>query len=163
MELTSSLPCQTERGRLWAALFNTEVWKESVPDAEKYELIGDNLYEMLINADLGPIKGAQTIKIQFSELQPPASCNFELQHSLVKTAKGNFELKNMSDVPLEAEDGQMLVVPAGTQTILNYTLNADTGNPLFNVVLDGFKDKIKQGFEELLTQLDTKASQSDAV
>jgi len=163
MELTSSLPCQTEKARLWAALFNTEVWKESVPDAEKYELIGDNLYEMVIDADLGPIKGKQAIKIQFSELQPPESCNFELQHSLVKTAKGNFVLKDLADIPLVADDGQMLHVPDGTQTMLSYTLTADTGNPLFNVVLEGFKDKIKEGFEELLAQLDTKARVADAV
>src|SRR5689334_14914248 len=104
MELSGNVACQSNREQLWAGLFNTEVWKASIPDAERYESVGDNLYEMDVKADIGPIKGKQTLKIQFSELQPPNSCNFELTHQLVKSAKGFFELKDPSEVKDENEE-----------------------------------------------------------
>jgi len=40
---------------------------------------------------------------------------------------------------------------------LVYKINADMGNPIFNAVLDGFKGKIKEGFEELLGRVEQKA------
>src|SRR5690349_1475933 len=97
MELTGSVPSQASRQQVWDALMNAEYWKEAIPDTEKYELVGENLYEMVVKVDIGPIKGNQTVNVQFSDLEPPNSCNFELQNSLVKTAKGTFTLKDPSE------------------------------------------------------------------
>lgn len=155
MELTGNVPSQAEKAQLWEALFNTEVWKESIP-ADKYELVGDNLYEMSVEADIGPIKGTQTVKIQFSDLQPPESCNFDVQHQLVKSAQGTLELLDPASVTTE-EGAEAPEIPEGTKTVLVYKIKADMGNPIFNAVLDGFKGKIKEGFEELLGRVEQKA------
>ncbi|HEX2912404.1 MAG TPA: SRPBCC domain-containing protein [Chloroflexia bacterium] len=154
MELTGSVASQAEKERLWDAIFNASYWKEAIPDAEKYEKIGDNLYEMAVKVDIGPIKGNQTVKVQFSELQPPDSCDFEVQNQLVKTAKGSFTLKDAAEaVAVDADDP----LPEGTKTVLDYRLEADAGNPFFNAMLEGFKGKIKDGFEELLGRVEEKA------
>lgn len=160
MELSGNVPCQSSKEQLWAGLFNPEVWKETIPEAERYEEVGDNQYEMDVMADIGPIKGKQTLKIQFSELQPPTSCNFELSHQLVKSAKGTFELKDPSEVTVTGENEEAITFPDGTQTVLSYNINADAGNPIFNAVLEGFKAKIKEGFDELLGRMDENSRQS---
>ncbi|NWJ96132.1 MAG: hypothetical protein HXX20_10140 [Chloroflexi bacterium] len=153
MELNDNIPCRSEKEQLWASLFNAAIWKASIPDAEKYELIGENLYEMDVITDIGPIKGLQTVQIQFSDLQPPQTCSFEVLHGLVKTAKGSFELKDSGLLELE-EMELFLGLPEGTRTLLFYTLEADTGNPLFNAMLETFKGKIKDGFGEILTRVE---------
>jgi len=154
MELTGSVPSQSGRQQVWDALMSADNWKEAVPDAEKFELVGDNLYEMVVKVDIGPIKGNQTVNIQFSDLQLPNSCNFELQNSLVKTTKGSFTLKDPAD--FSSEDGETPPL-AGTVTLLAYRLEVDAGNPFFNAVIDGYKGRIKEGLEELLGRLVAKA------
>lgn len=154
MELTGSVPSQASRQQVWDALMNADYWKEAIPDTEKYELVGENLYEMVVKVDIGPIKGNQTVNVQFSDLEPPNSCNFELQNSLVKTAKGTFTLKDPSE--FSSEDGET-PPPADTVTLLSYRLELDAGNPFFNAVIEGFKGKIKEGLEELLGRLEAKA------
>lgn len=155
MELTGIVPSQAEKTQLWEALFNIEVWKESV-QADKYELIGDNLYEMSVQADIGPIKGMQTVKIQFTDLQPPDSCNFNVEHQLVKSANGTLKLQDPDAVAAD-DDFKEFFIPESTKTVMVYKINADMGNPIFNAVLDGFKGKIKEGFEELLQRVEQKA------
>ena len=154
MELTGSVPSQADRQQVWDALMNAEYWKEAIPDTEKYELVGENLYEMIVKVDIGPIKGNQTVNVQFSDLVPPNSCNFELQNSLVKTAKGTFTLKDPAE--FSSEDGET-PPPEDTLTLLAYRLEVDAGNPFFNAVIEGFKGKIKEGLEELLGRLEAKA------
>ncbi len=154
MELSGNLPSQSDKQTLWDTLMSTEAWKESIPDAEKYEQIGENLYEMAVKADIGPIKGTQTIKIQFNELVPPDSLQFDLQHSLVKTAKGTFLLEDPKN---PNPDGDAWVVGDEVKTMLVYKLEADAGNPIFNAILESMKGKIKEGFEELLGQVVAKA------
>jgi carbon monoxide dehydrogenase subunit G len=153
MELTGNVPSQNTKEQLWAAIFNTEAWKQGI-EAERYEQVGEGLYEMEVNADIGPIKGKQTAKIQFTDMHEPDSCDFKIEHSLVKSASGNFELKDPTEV---TPDGENAVWPTETRTVLVYKLNADMGNPIFNAVLDGFKGKIKEGFEELLGRVEANA------
>jgi carbon monoxide dehydrogenase subunit G len=154
MELTGSVPSQAGRQQVWDALMNADYWKEAIPDAEKFELVGDNLYEMVVKVDIGPIKGHQTVNIQFSDLEPPNSCNFELQNSMIKSAKGLLTLKDPA--AFSSEDGET-PPPEGTVTLLAYRLEVDAGNPLFNAVLESFKGKIKEGLEEMLGRLEAKA------
>ncbi len=159
MELTGSLTSQVAHQKLWDSIMSTSFWKEAVPDVERYELIGQNLYEMLVKMDIGPIKGNQNIKIQFSDLLPPRACKFDVQNSLIKTARGSFSLVEPSDLP---DSGVVIPnpIPENTQTVLGYNLEIDAGNPFFNAMLEGFKDKIQQGFEELLGRLETHARNS---
>ncbi len=154
MEVTGSVYSQASRQAIWDALMSPQIWKEAIPEAEKYELVGENLYETEVKVDIGPIKGNQTVQIQFSELQPPDKCNFELINSLVKSAKGSVELK--SPTGFVPEEGATPPTET-TVTVLQYMIDLDAGNPFFNAMLEGFKGKIKEGFEELLGHIVAKA------
>ena len=155
MELTGSLASQAERQQLWDALINVQNWKDAIPDAQKLEQVSDDLYEMEVKVDIGPIKGNQTLKIRFLDQQPPNKLDFELQNSMVKEVKGNFELKNPDETVEGIEVPSPL--PDGTRTVLYYRLNVDAGNPFFNAMLEGYKGRVKDGFDELLGRLEQKA------
>jgi hypothetical protein len=154
MEVNGSVHSQAARQKLWDALMNTDVWKEAIPEAEKYELVGEDVYEMVVRVDIGPVKGSQTIKVQFLELQPPDSCDFELQHMLVKTVKGNFTIIEPHE--LVVEEGEE-PPPEGTTTVLTYRIEADSGNSMLNAMIETLKDRIKGGFEEVLVRIETQA------
>ncbi len=154
MELSGTLPTQSGREKLWSVIFNPESWKEALPDTERCEQTGENEFELEVPVELGFIKGHQTIKIIFSEVVEGISSNFSLENKLVKKATGTFEIKNPDEVtPPEDSEG----FPAGTQAILEYTMDMDMGNPLFNAALEGFKGKIKEGLEEILQRLEDEA------
>ncbi len=160
MELTGSVPSEADKEVFWAALLNAQYWKEAIPDAEKFEMVGENLYELVVNVDIGPIKGNQTVMLQFSDLQPPDSGNFELQNQLIKSAKGTLELKDPSEVVVE--DGAA-PLPASTVSVLEYKMELDAGNPFFNAMLEGFKGKIKEGFEELVGRLEARTRNQEVI
>lgn len=157
MELSGTLPTQSNRENLWSAIFNPEAWKEALPGTERCEQTGENEFELEVPVELGFIKGHQIIKILFSEVVEHTSSNFSLENKMVKKAAGTFEIKNPDEVtPPEDSEGY----PAGTQSILVYTLDMDMGNPLFNAAIEGFKGKIKEGLEEILQRLEDKAAQA---
>jgi len=153
MELTGHLGLQSTREALWAAIFDTETWKRAIPDAESYEKIDDNTYEMVVKIDLAIFKGPQTLKLIFEEMVEPESSNFTIENGMIKKAAGGFEIKT-PDVapPPDNEEGY----PEGTLSVLGYRLELDAGNPIFNAALEAFKGKIKEGLEEILLRLDDK-------
>ncbi len=155
MELTGSIPSPNDKEQVWAALFNVEAWKASIEQMEKYEEVGENLYDMVVNVEIGPIKGTQEMQLEFSELEPPNSCNFEVKNKLIKSAKGRFQLTDAV-----AAEGETL--PEGTKTLLKYTLDVDAGNPIFNAILKSAEDKLKEGVEWILGEVETKAQELDA-
>jgi hypothetical protein len=153
MELTGYLGLQSTREALWEAIFETETWKRVVPDAESYEKIEDNTYEMVVKINLAVFKGTQTLKMIFEESIELISSNFTIENSMIKKATGAFEIKHPDEAPIaDNEEGY----PEGTLSVLGYRLELDAGNPIFNAALEGFKGKIKEGLEEILLRLDDK-------
>ncbi len=169
MKLDSRVYCRSEREALWAAIFNPEAWKASLPDATEYEEVEPNEFEMTVKVDLGPLKGNQTLKIIFSELERPHSCNLKVESKLLKSMAGSYQLELPSeavaeDTESQAEDAQSSeevkepeVIPEETRTIFRYQLNLDMGNPMFNAIIESFKGKVESGFAEILGRLDNYA------
>jgi len=169
MKLDSRVYCRSEREALWAAIFNPEAWKASLPDAQEYEEVEPNEYEMTVKVDLGPLKGNQTVKIIFSELEPPHSCNLKVESKLLKSMTGSYHLalpgeavaEDNENPAAEAESSDEAkepeVIPAETRTIFRYHLNLDMGNPMFNAIIESFKGKVESGFAEILGRLDDYA------
>ena len=155
MEVTGHLPTKAEKQALYETLLNFENWKASVPEVIEYEKLSENLYEMTVKVELGPLKGDQKVKVEFTTLEPPDSANFEIQNPMIKSARGNFILQDLIELEGQLPGGDD--IPAGTKTVIIHRLELDAGNPFFNTVLEGFKGQIKSGFEELLGQLSSKA------
>ena len=169
MKLNSRVYCRSEREALWTAIFNPEAWKASLPDATEYEEVEPNEYEMIVKVDFGPLKGNQTIKISFSELEPPHSCNLKVANKLLKSMTGSYQLElpgeavaedtesNTEDDKSSDEAKEPEVIPEETRTIFRYHLNMDMGNPMFNAIIESFKGKVESGFAEILGRLDNYA------
>ena len=155
MDVNGSLASQHAREKLWDTLTNVDNWKKALPQPERLDKIGDNSYELEVKVDFGLIKGNQTIKIDFTDLQRPNSFGLVLHHSMVKETKGTFELKDPGETVEGVEAPNPL--PDGTQTVVFYKLHIDAGNPFVNNILDSFKDRVKSGFDELLSRLDKQA------
>ncbi len=154
MELTGYLGMKSKPELLWREVFSTEAWKRAIPDAESYEKIEDNTYEMVVKIDMPIFKGAQTVTIVFNDQMPPRSTNFTIETGMIKSANGSFEIAHHSDFqvvdePVDFQDG--------TVSVMSYKLQVDAGNPLVNAALEGFKPKIKNGLEEILLRLDPPA------
>ena len=168
MKLNSRVYCRSEREALWAAIFNPEAWKASLPDAQEYEEIEPNEYEMTVKVDFGPLKGNQTLKIIFSELDQPNSCNLKVESKLLKSMTGSYQLVLPDEIKTEDTESQADdksseevkepdVIPEETRTIFRYQLNMDMGNPMFNAIIESFKGKVESGFAEILGRLDNYA------
>lgn len=157
MEVTGNLASKAEKEKLWNALVNLDYWRDSIPDTVNFEKLADNEYQMTLKVDVGPIKGEQTIKIRLFDLHSPDSSSFEIENQLIKTAKGTFTLKDPAKAIEDDPANTPAAMPEGTKTFLLYNLDLDAGNSFFNAMLEGFKGKLKEGFEELLRGLEAKA------
>lgn len=157
MEVTGNLAMKAEKEKLWNTLVDLEQWRGSMPEIIAFEKTADHEYQMTVKLDLGIIKGDQTLKIKLSDLESPTSCTFNVENELIKTAKGNFLLKDPAQAIQEDPANTPAEVPEGTKTFLIYKLDLDAGNPFYNTIMEGFKGKLKEGFEELLKSLDARA------
>lgn len=157
MNLDSRVNCRSNRETLWAAIFNPEAWKASIPDAHDYEQVGDNEYEMTVKVDFGPLKGNQTVKIIFSDLDEPNSCSLAIENKMIKSMTGSYRLVEPGTETGE-DAAEIEAVPEGTQTIFLYQIATDLGNPMFNAIVDSFKARVESGFNEIIGRLDNYAS-----
>jgi carbon monoxide dehydrogenase subunit G len=151
MEINGYIPMRIDREEAWKSLFSAEAWKNAI-QAEKFEQVGDALYDVAVMVDFAILKGLHDAQLMFNDIIHNYSSNFNVENKLVKTVEGTFELKHPDEV--EPEEGTESH-PEGTRTILNYRLNMDAGNPLFNAAFEGFKHKIQEAFEEILARLET--------
>lgn len=155
MDISGNVATKAEKEKLYNTLLDFDNWKKAVPELVKYEKLGENSYKMTVKVNVGPIKGDQEIKIDFTSLERPDSANFAIQNSMIKSAKGNFVLQALSELDGKLPDGGD--IPEGVLSVILYSLQLDSGNPFFNSILEGFKGQVKSGFEELLGQFGSLA------
>ena len=118
MELTSQQTLPVTQAQAWEALNDIGLLKECIPGCDGITATGDNQYEVLITAAIGPVKAKFKGKLQLENLQPPDSytLRFEGQGGAAGHGKGT------ADVRLEA---------AGPRsTVLHYTAKATVGGKI---------------------------------
>src|SRR4051794_33010460 len=98
MDINGNVATKAEKEKLYDTLLDFDNWKKAIPDLVKYEKVGDNSYEMTVKLNMGPVKGEQKLKIDFTSLERPDSANFAVQNSMIKSAKGNFVLQDVSQL-----------------------------------------------------------------
>lgn len=155
MDISGNVATKAEKEKLYDTLLDFDSWKEVVPDLVSYEKVGDNSYDMTVKVNIGPIKGDQKLRLEFTSLERPDSANFAVQNSMIKSAKGNFVLQDLAELNNSLPGGGE--IPEGIKSVILYSMQLDSGNPFFNTVLEGFKGQVKSGFEELLQQFGIKA------
>ena len=118
MELTSQQSLPVAQAQAWEALNDISLLKECIPGCEGITATGDNQYEVLITAAIGPVKAKFKGKLQLENLQPPTSytLRFEGQGGAAGHGKGTAEVRLESTGPHE--------------TVLHYTAKATVGGKI---------------------------------
>jgi carbon monoxide dehydrogenase subunit G len=136
MELKGEQVLPLPRERVWAALNDPDILKASVPGCEAFERVGDNEFQIVMAASVGPVKARFKGKMTLSDLQPPQSYSLAFEGSGGAAGFG----KGGAQVELE-EDG------AGTKLV--YTSHAQVGGRLAQVgarLIDGVARKMAADF-----------------
>jgi uncharacterized protein len=120
MDMTGEVQIPAPRAKVWAALNDPEILKQSIPGCEEIEKISDTEMTAKVTAKVGPVKARFNGKVLLSDLKPPTSYKIsgEGNGGGVGFAKGG------ATVTL-ADDG------AGTK--LTYIVQANVGGKLAQI------------------------------
>ena len=121
---------------VWSALNDPQMLKECVPGCESITLAGDNTYEVLMVARVGPVAAKFKGKLVLSDINPPQSysLSFEGQGGPAGFAKGG---------------AQVSLLPQGILTKLSYDVKASVGGKLAQIgsrLVDAAARKVAEDF-----------------
>jgi hypothetical protein len=120
MELSGDHRIAASRQAVWNALNDPEVLKACIPGCESLTRDGDNAFDAIVQAKVGPVRAKFSGRVELSNIRPPES------YTITGEGKGGTAgmAKGGADVVLE-EDGD--------GTVLRYTVNADVGGKLAQI------------------------------
>jgi carbon monoxide dehydrogenase subunit G len=136
MEMSGEQLVPASQRVVWDALNDPEMLKASVPGCESIERSGDNEFQVLMVARVGPVSAKFKGKLTLSDVQPPDSYSiaFEGQGGAAGFAKGG------AHVRLAAEGGK---------TKLSYDVRASVGGKLAQIgsrLVDAAAKKVADDF-----------------
>lgn len=121
MQMTNQQTLPVAQAQAWQALNDIDLLRQCIPGCERISATGENQYEVLITAAIGPVKAKFKGKLKLDNLQPPTS--YTLQFDGQGGAAGHG--KGSADVRLE---------PTGPHsTMLHYTANATVGGKIAQI------------------------------
>ncbi len=121
MELASQQPLPVTQQQAWEALNDIELLKRAIPGCESITPTGEDSFDVLMSAAIGPVKAKFKGKLKLLDLVPPESytMQFDGQGGAAGFGKGNAKVR------LEpAADGS---------TVLHYAVTAQVGGKIAQV------------------------------
>lgn len=121
MQLASQQTLPVDQAQAWDALNDISLLQQAIPGCEGITPLGDNHFEVLVTAAVGPVKARFKGKLRLEDLQPPAAytMRFEGQGGAAGHAKGRAEVR---------------LEPTGArETVLHYSAQASVGGKLAQV------------------------------
>ena len=142
MEMTGEQLVPLAQKETWDALNDPAVLKDCIPGCESIERAGDNEYEVVLVARIGPVNAKFKGRMTVTEADPPRGYTlvFEGQGGAAGFAKGQ------ATVALTPQDGS---------TLLAYTAKATIGGKLAQVgsrLVDGVAKKLAGEFFAAFTE-----------
>jgi uncharacterized protein len=137
MEMTNSRLVPAPVAAVWAALNDPAVLKTAIPGCESLERIGDDEWQAMVAAKIGPVSARFTGKMRMLDSTPPTgyTLKFEGQGGAAGFANG---------------DARVTLAPApDDQTTLTYVVKAQVGGKLAQIgsrLIDGAAAKIADEF-----------------
>jgi carbon monoxide dehydrogenase subunit G len=136
MEMSNTRIVPAPQEKVWKALNDPDTLKACIPGCESIEKISDNEYAVTMTAKVGPVSAKFKGKLRLADLNPPNSytLTFEGQGGAAGFGKGTAKVS---------------LVPEGTGTLINYTVNAQVGGKLAQVgsrLIDGAAKKMADDF-----------------
>jgi len=137
MEMTGEQLIAAPQKVVWDALNDPQVLKVCVPGCESIERSGDNEYQVLMVARVGPVSAKFKGKLTLSDIKPPQSyaLSFEGQGGPAGFAKGGAQVR--------------LESMAGDKTRLAYDVKASVGGKLAQIgsrLVDAAAKKVADDF-----------------
>src|SRR3954466_11842620 len=137
MEMTGEQLVPAPQRVVWEALNDPAMLKASVPGCEAIDPIGENQYQVLMVARVGPVSAKFKGKLTLSDIKPPESYSiaFEGQGGPAGFAKGGAQVKLSSEKPNE--------------TRLSYNVKASVGGKLAQIgsrLVDAAAKKVADDF-----------------
>ena len=136
MEMSAEQLIPASQQQTWEALNDPAMLKQCVPGCEAIDPIGENQYQVLMVARVGPVSAKFKGKLALSDIQPPESYSiaFEGQGGAAGFAKGGARVR------LSAE---------GESTRLSYEAKANVGGKLAQIgsrLVDAAAKKVADDF-----------------
>jgi carbon monoxide dehydrogenase subunit G len=137
MEMTGEQLIPASQQQTWEALNDPKMLKECVPGCESIDPIGENQYQVLMVARVGPVSAKFKGKLTLSDIRPPNSyaIAFEGQGGPAGFAKGGANVRLSSEKPGE--------------TKLAYDVKASVGGKLAQIgsrLVDAAAKKVADDF-----------------
>ena len=138
MEMTGEQLIPLSQDVTWKALNDPAVLKDCIPGCESIERTGDNAYDVVLTAKVGPVSAKFKGKMMVTDADPPRqyTLGFEGQGGVAGFAKGEATVK---------------LVPEGEGTRLSYSAKASVGGKLAQVgarLIDGVAKQLAGKFFE---------------
>jgi uncharacterized protein len=136
MDMTGERRIPAPRQKVWEALNDPEILKQSIPGCQEIERLSDTELTAKVRAKVGPVSANFAGKVTLSELDPPAGYTIsgEGTGGVAGFAKGG------ARVTLDEEGGE---------TVLRYTVQAQVGGKLAQIgsrLIDGAARKLADQF-----------------
>ena len=136
MEMSGEQLIPASQQTVWDALNDPEMLKACVPGCEAIEPTGENAYQVLMVARVGPVSAKFKGKLTLSDIRPPESYSlaFEGQGGAAGFAKGGAQVR------LSPENGK---------TKLHYDVKASVGGKLAQIgsrLVDAAAKKVADDF-----------------
>ena len=121
MELNGEQVLPVARELAWKALNDVDALKAAVPGCESFVPAGENAYDVVVNAAIGPVKARFKGKLQLADVQPPESytIRFDMQGGPAGFSRGDARVRLD---PVDANSTRMV-----------YNVNASIGGKLAQV------------------------------
>ena len=121
MQLTQQQTLPVTQAQAWEALNDISLLQSAIPGCEALTPAGDNQFDVLITAAIGPVKAKFKGKLKLENLQPPTAytLRFEGQGGAAGHGKGTAEIRLEATGPHE--------------TVLHYTAHATVGGKIAQI------------------------------
>src|SRR6266436_2499754 len=136
MEMTGEFRIPAPRQRVWEALNDPEILKQSIPGCQTLEKVSDTEFNGKVVASVGPVRATFGGKVTLSDLDPPQSYTISGEGSggVAGFAKGGAKVELTED---------------GGATVLHYAVQAQVGGKLAQIgsrLIDGVARKMANDF-----------------
>jgi len=136
MEIKGEQLIPVSQQTTWDALNDLNVLKVCIPGCESIVASGDNQFDVVLTAKVGPVSAKFKGKLTLGDFDPPTSYTlaFEGQGGVAGFAKGSAEVR---------------LTPQGEGTQLDYTAKANVGGKLAQIgsrLIDGTAKKLSDQF-----------------
>ena len=121
MEMKGERPLAASCTRAFAALNDVELLARAVPGCESLVASGENTFEVVVNAAIGPVKAKFKGRMTLSDIEPPEryTIRFEAQGGQAGFARGDARVE--------------LVEQTANSSVLHYAVKAQVGGRLAQV------------------------------